>query len=158
MAGLLAQARFIIGALALVIAVVVAAPASAQQTQTPTQLNPTASSVKEDQLLRELNTVDSIRWIRFLYAYPNLVSDELLDTIAECDKVVKYLDCPLQHMHPEVLRKMRRPVMDHVAFAQRVRERIPGVRLRTGLIVGFPGETEEHFQFLKESGIEPGLP
>lgn len=102
-------------------------------------------------LLRRLNNVDGIGWIRFMYAYPNLVSDELLDTIAECDKVVKYLDCPLQHMHPEVLRSMRRPVMDHVAFAQRVRDRIPNVKLRTGIIVGFPGETDEHFEFLMNS-------
>jgi ribosomal protein S12 methylthiotransferase len=103
------------------------------------------------QLLRALNKVDGIQWIRFMYAYPNLVSDALLDTIAECDKLVKYLDCPLQHMHPEILRSMRRPVMDHVQFAERVRERVPEVRLRTGLIVGFPGETEAHFDFLMES-------
>lgn len=102
-------------------------------------------------LLRALNRVDGLQWIRFMYAYPNLVSDELLDTIAECEKVVKYLDCPLQHMHPEVLRRMRRPVMDHVAFTQRVRDRIPNVKLRTGLIVGFPGETEEHFDYLLET-------
>ncbi len=103
------------------------------------------------QLLRELNKVDGIQWIRFMYAYPNLVSDELLDTIAECEKLVKYLDCPLQHMHPEVLKRMRRPVMDHVAFVQRVRDRIPDVKVRTGLIVGFPGETEAHFDYLTES-------
>lgn len=103
------------------------------------------------QLLRALNQVDGLQWIRFMYAYPNLVSDELLDTIAECDKVVKYLDCPLQHMHPEVLRSMRRPVMDHVAFVERVRAKIPDVRIRTGLIVGFPGETEAHFDYLLET-------
>jgi len=103
------------------------------------------------QLLRALNEIDGIGRIRFLYAYPNLVTDELLDTIAECDKVVKYLDCPLQHMHPEVLRRMRRPVMDHVAFAERVRSHVPNVKIRTGLIVGFPGETEEHFEFLMET-------
>jgi ribosomal protein S12 methylthiotransferase len=102
-------------------------------------------------LLRALNDVDGIQWVRFMYAYPNLVSDELLDTIAECDKIVKYLDCPLQHMHPEVLRRMRRPVMDHVAFAERVRTRIPNIKLRTGLIVGFPGETEAHFDYLMET-------
>ncbi len=102
-------------------------------------------------LLRDLNDVDGLQWIRFLYAYPNLVSDELLDTIAECDKVVKYMDCPLQHMHPEVLRLMRRPVMDHVAFVDRVRSRIPNVKIRTGLIVGFPGETEAHFDYLLET-------
>src|SRR5262249_19791513 len=102
-------------------------------------------------LLQALNTVDGIQWIRFMYAYPNLVSDELLDTIAACDKVVNYLDCPLQHMHPEILRRMRRPVMDHVDFVQRVRDRIPNVKVRTGLIVGFPGETDAHFEFLLET-------
>lgn len=102
-------------------------------------------------LLRALNEIEGLQWIRFMYAYPNLVSDELLKAIAECDKVVKYMDCPLQHMHPEVLRRMRRPVMDHVAFAQRVRDAIPNVKLRTGLIVGFPGETEEQFEYLLET-------
>ncbi len=100
-------------------------------------------------LLRKLNTIEKLQRIRFMYAYPNLVSDELLEAIDECDKVVKYLDCPLQHTHPEMLKRMRRPVMDHVAFAQRIREKIPGVKLRTAFIVGFPGETEEHIEHLK---------
>jgi ribosomal protein S12 methylthiotransferase len=102
-------------------------------------------------LLQALNEIDGIQWIRFMYAYPNLVSDELLDTIRDCDKVVKYLDCPLQHSHPEILRRMRRPVMDLEAFAERVRSRIPNVRLRTSFIVGFPGETEEHYEHLKQT-------
>jgi ribosomal protein S12 methylthiotransferase len=103
------------------------------------------------ELLRALNDVEGLQWIRFMYAYPNLVSDELLDTIAACDKVVKYLDCPLQHMHPATLKRMRRPVMDHLDFVKRVRARIPNVKLRTGIIVGFPGETEEEFAFLLET-------
>lgn len=102
-------------------------------------------------LLRALNEIDGIQWIRFLYAYPNLVSDELLDTIRTCEKVVKYLDCPLQHTHPEILKRMRRPVVDTEAFVARVREKVPGIRLRTGFIVGFPGETEEHYQHLKQT-------
>jgi len=102
------------------------------------------------ELLYALNEIEGLSWIRFMYAYPNLVSDELLKAIADCDKVVKYLDCPLQHMHPATLKRMRRPVMDHVAFAERARQMIPGVALRTGLIVGFPGETEEEFQTLLE--------
>jgi ribosomal protein S12 methylthiotransferase len=102
-------------------------------------------------LLRALNAIEGLQWIRFMYAYPNLVTDELLDTIAQCDKVVKYLDCPLQHSHPEVLRRMRRPVMDIAALAQRMRDRIPGVRLRTSFIVGFPGETQEHFEHLRDT-------
>lgn len=103
------------------------------------------------QLLRALNDIEGLQWIRFMYAYPNLVSDELLDTIRDCDKVVKYLDCPLQHTHPEILKRMRRPVMDHVEFAKRARERVPGIKLRTAFIVGFPGETDEHFEHLKAS-------
>ncbi len=103
-------------------------------------------------LLQRLNDeVDGLEWIRFMYAYPNLVSDELLETIDGCDKIVKYLDCPLQHTHPEMLKRMRRPVMDHVAFAQRVRDKVRNVKLRTAFITGFPGETEEHFQHLKRS-------
>ncbi len=100
-------------------------------------------------LLRALNEVEEIEWIRFMYAYPNLVSDELLETINDCDKVVKYLDCPLQHSHPEVLKRMRRPVTDLVEFAARARAKIRNVKLRTSFIVGFPGETEEHYQHLK---------
>ncbi len=100
-------------------------------------------------LLRALNEVEEIEWIRFMYAYPNLVSDELLEAINDCDKVVKYLDCPLQHSHPEVLKRMRRPVTDLVEFAERARRKIKNVKLRTSFIVGFPGETEEHYEHLK---------
>lgn len=102
-------------------------------------------------LLRALNDIPEITWIRFMYAYPNLVSDELLDTINECEKLVKYLDCPLQHSHPEILKRMRRPQTDVVEFAERVRSRIKDVKLRTSFIVGFPGETEEHYEHLKET-------
>lgn len=101
------------------------------------------------ELLRALNDVPEIEWVRFMYAYPNLVSDELLETINDCDKVVKYLDCPLQHSHPEILKRMRRPVTDLVEFAERARAKIKNVKLRTSFIVGFPGETEEHFEHLK---------
>lgn len=101
-------------------------------------------------LLRALNEVEEIEWIRFMYAYPNLVSDELLETINDCDKIVKYLDCPLQHSHPEVLKRMRRPATDLIEFAERARAKIKNVKLRTSFIVGFPGETEEHYEHLKE--------
>jgi ribosomal protein S12 methylthiotransferase len=103
------------------------------------------------ELLHALNEVPEIQWIRFLYAYPNLVSDELLETINGCEKVVKYLDCPLQHSHPEILKRMRRPQTDVVEFAERARAKIKNVKLRTSFIVGFPGETEEHFEHLKET-------
>lgn len=102
-------------------------------------------------LLRALNDIPEINWIRFMYAYPNLVSDELLETINDCEKLVKYLDCPLQHSHPEILKRMRRPQTDVVEFAERARARIRNVKLRTSFIVGFPGETEEHYEHLKET-------
>lgn len=102
-------------------------------------------------LLRALNEIPEVNWIRFMYAYPNLVSDELLETINDCDKLVKYLDCPLQHSHPEILKRMRRPQTDVVEFAERARAKIKNVKLRTSFIVGFPGETEEHYEHLKET-------
>ncbi len=101
------------------------------------------------ELLRALNEIPELQWIRFMYAYPNLVSDELLEAINDCDKVVKYLDCPLQHSHPDMLKRMRRPQTDLVEFAERARAKIKNVKLRTAFIVGFPGETEEHFEHLK---------
>lgn len=103
------------------------------------------------ELLRALNDVPEITWVRFMYAYPNLVSDELLEAINDCDKVVKYLDCPLQHSHPEILKRMRRPQTDLVEFAERARAKIKNVKLRSSFIVGFPGETEEHFEHLRET-------
>jgi len=103
------------------------------------------------ELLRKLNEIEELQWIRFMYAYPNLVSDELLETINDCDKVVKYLDCPLQHSHPEIQKRMRRPQTDLVEFAERARAKIKNVKLRTAFIVGFPGETEEHYEHLKET-------
>jgi ribosomal protein S12 methylthiotransferase len=102
-------------------------------------------------LLRALNDIPEIGWIRFMYAYPNLVSDELLETINDCEKLVKYLDCPLQHSHPEILKRMRRPQTDVVEFAERARAKIKNIKLRTSFIVGFPGETEEHYEHLKET-------
>jgi ribosomal protein S12 methylthiotransferase len=109
------------------------------------------------QLLRALNAVPEITWIRFMYAYPNLVSDELLETIRDCDKVVKYLDCPLQHSHPEVLTRMRRPVTDLIEFAQRARAIVPDIKLRTSFIVGFPGEADEHFAHLRDTIEQVGF-
>jgi len=99
------------------------------------------------ELLRELDQVDGLRWIRLLYCYPNFVTDELLDTIAGLSKVVKYIDMPLQHADDGVLRAMRR---ERSAAAlhkllKRVRERIPEVTLRTSFITGFPGETDQAF-------------
>lgn len=106
------------------------------------------------ELLKELNKIENLSWIRIMYAYPTQMTDELIDAIAKLDKVVKYVDIPLQHSHPRVLESMRRPVMDYRKLVAKIRERIPNVSVRTSLIVGYPGETEEEFedlyQFVKD--------
>jgi len=101
-------------------------------------------------LLRELNQVDGIDWIRLLYLYPTTITDEILDAIAECGKVVKYIDLPLQHASDDVLRRMKRPGSgkNYEKLLARIRERVPGVSLRTTFIVGFPGESDEEFEEL----------
>ncbi len=98
-------------------------------------------------LLRELNTIEGIDWIRLLYLYPTTITDDILDAIAECDKVVKYIDLPLQHAADAVLRRMKRPGTgkQYERLLRRIRERVPGVSLRTTFIVGFPGETDAEF-------------
>lgn len=83
-----------------------------------------------------------------MYAYPTQMTDELIDAIAKLDKVVKYVDIPLQHSHPRVLESMKRPVMDYTKLVDKIRKKIPGVSVRTSLIVGYPGETEEEFEHL----------
>ena len=99
-------------------------------------------------LLEELNKIEGLGWIRVMYAYPTMMSDELLDTIAKLDKVVKYVDIPLQHSHPEMLKMMNRPAFDYRPMIENIRKRIPGVSIRTAFIVGYPGEKEEHFEHL----------
>lgn len=99
-------------------------------------------------LLKELNQIENLSWIRIMYAYPTQMTDELIDAIATLDKVVKYVDIPLQHSHPRVLESMKRPVMDYKKLVEKIRERIPDVSVRTSLIVGYPGETEEEFEHL----------
>lgn len=101
-------------------------------------------------LLEELNKIKDLSWIRVMYAYPSMLSDELMDNIATLDKVVKYVDIPLQHSHPDILAAMRRPVFDYEVLIKNIRTRIPNVAIRTAFIVGYPGETEEHFQHLYE--------
>lgn len=102
------------------------------------------------ELLRELNKIEGLGWIRIMYAYPTQMKDELLDVIAECDKVVKYIDIPLQHSHPEMLKRMNRPAFDYREMIENIRKRIPNVAIRTAFIVGYPGETEEEFEHLYE--------
>lgn len=102
------------------------------------------------ELLRELNKIDGLGWIRIMYAYPTRMKDELLDAIAECEKVVKYIDIPLQHSHPDMLKRMNRPAFDYREMVENIRKRIPNVAIRTAFIVGYPGETEEEFEHLYE--------
>ncbi len=101
-------------------------------------------------LLRELNRVDSINWIRIMYTYPSLIDDELIEVIRDREKVVKSLDMPLQHSDKAILRAMRRPVMDYRALIGKLRTEIPDIALRTAFIVGYPGETEREFEHLFE--------
>jgi ribosomal protein S12 methylthiotransferase len=101
-------------------------------------------------LLRELNAIDGLAWIRLLYLYPTTITDETLDAIAASEKVCRYIDLPLQHGSDAVLRRMRRPAgrASYERLLQRMRDRLPGVTLRTTFIVGFPGETDEEFEEL----------
>lgn len=98
-------------------------------------------------LLRRLNRIDGLGWIRLLYLYPTTIGDDVLDAMAECDKVCRYVDLPLQHASRSVLARMKRPGdgATYEALVQRIRQRVPGVTLRTTFIVGFPGETEQDF-------------
>jgi ribosomal protein S12 methylthiotransferase len=95
-------------------------------------------------LLRELNTVDGLEWIRLLYLSPTTIDDETLAAMAECDKVCNYIDLPLQHASNAVLKRMKRPGtrQSYDTLLTRIRTRVPGVSFRTTFIVGFPGETE----------------
>lgn len=96
------------------------------------------------QLLAALADIPGIRWIRILYAYPSYFTDALVDAIASIDKVVKYIDMPLQHISNTTLLAMNRPPRQHTeALLTRLRARIPGLALRTTFICGFPGEREE---------------
>jgi ribosomal protein S12 methylthiotransferase len=101
-------------------------------------------------LLRRLGRVDGLRWIRVMYAYPSTLTDPILDAMASVDRVVKYVDIPLQHASEPVLRRMKRPTGrgNLMGMVERIRERVPGVAVRTSFIVGFPGETEEDFSRL----------
>jgi ribosomal protein S12 methylthiotransferase len=101
-------------------------------------------------LLRALADIDDLLWIRIMYSYPTQISRELIDTIRSVPKVARYLDMPLQHAHPEVLQRMGRPFRREYAerVIHRLRDAMPDITLRTTFIVGFPGETEEHFETL----------
>lgn len=112
------------------------------------------------ELIRRLAAVDGLEWIRLHYLYPDMIDDELIDTVAAEPKVVKYLDIPIQHINDAVLRLMNRrgTGAEIEALFKKLRERIPGVVIRTSIITGLPGEGEEEFEqlceFLKRARIE----
>ncbi len=103
-------------------------------------------------LLRMLNDVDGAEWVRLMYAYPTVLTDEIIDAIAECPRVCNYIDIPLQHINNHVLKAMHRRVTreETEQLLAKLRERIPDVTIRTTMIVGFPGETEAEFEELVE--------
>jgi ribosomal protein S12 methylthiotransferase len=111
-------------------------------------------------LLEKLAAIEDLRWVRFLYAYPNKITGKLLDTIAALDKICSYLDVPLQHASASVLKRMKRGGGSDLFLRsiEKMRRTIPEVTLRTSFIVGFPGETEQEFeelcQFVREAQFD----
>lgn len=107
---------------------------------------------KLPELLKKLAEIDGIRWIRVLYCYPERITDELLDIMASEEKIVKYLDIPIQHCDGDIIKRMNRwgDEAQLEALFAKIREKVPGIILRTTLITGFPGETQEQFNSLAE--------
>jgi ribosomal protein S12 methylthiotransferase len=131
----------------------------------PDKFNAAAKTLPADAttlctLIRELNALPGDFWIRLLYTHPAHWTDELIQTIAECPKVARYVDMPLQHIHENMLERMRRETSQQyiVDLIAKIRAGIPGIALRTTFIVGFPGETEAYFQtlldFIRETRFE----
>lgn len=113
-----------------------------------------------DSLITEVSSIPGIEWIRILYCYPDKITDSLIDVIANNDKVVKYIDMPIQHISDPVLKRMNRRSDEKQIreVISKLREKVPGIVLRTSLIVGFPGETKDDFnllhEFVKEGNFE----
>ena len=103
-------------------------------------------------LLQEISKIKEIKWIHFLYSYPEGITDELIETVASNKKISKYFDIPIQHISDNVLKRMNRKTSKKqiTELLEKIRSKIPDVTLRTSLIVGFPGETEEEFEELKQ--------
>jgi len=103
-------------------------------------------------LLDALAQIEGLRWLRFLYAYPNRITGKLLETIAKHDNICKYLDVPLQHASPDVLKRMKRGAGADIFLktVEKVRAAVPGIALRTSFIVGFPGESSSDFEVLEK--------
>lgn len=105
------------------------------------------------ELLKRICRIEKIKWVRFLYAYPESITDELIDVVKEEDKICKYFDIPIQHFSDVILKRMNRKTngSDIIGIVNKIRYAIPEVILRTSIIVGFPGETEEDFEILKKA-------
>lgn len=110
-------------------------------------------------LLRELNQIEGLKWIRLLYFYPNRLTDEVIEAMASLEKVLPYIDIPLQHVHPDTLRRMKRPWDGerYLRLFEKLRTAMPEIAIRTTFIVGFPGETEPEFQALLDFTREARL-
>ena len=104
------------------------------------------------ELLQEISKIKEIKWIHFLYSYPEGITDELIETVASNKKISKYFDIPIQHISDNVLKRMNRKTNKKqiTELLEKIRSKIPDVTLRTSLIVGFPGETKEEFEELKQ--------
>jgi ribosomal protein S12 methylthiotransferase len=140
-------------------------PNHSRAISSPEKFSAAAKSLSADAttictLLRELNSLKGDFWIRLLYTHPAHWTDELIQTIAECKKVARYVDIPLQHIHENMLERMRRETSQQyiVDLIKKIRAGIPGIALRTTFIVGFPGETEASFEtlldFIRETKFE----
>jgi len=132
-------------------------PNASRAISSPERFSATAKSLAAgattlSSLLRELNDLPGNFWVRLLYTHPAHWTDELIQTMADCPKVARYVDMPLQHIHDNMLERMRRETSRQyiVDLIARIRAGIPGIALRTTFIVGFPGETEEYFASLME--------
>ena len=140
-------------------------PSHSRAISSPEKFSAAAKSLSADAttictLLRELNALKGDFWIRLLYTHPAHWTDELISTIAGCPKVARYVDIPLQHIHENMLERMRRETSQQyiVALLRNIRAGVPGIALRTTFIVGFPGETEASFNtlldFIRETKFE----
>ena len=140
-------------------------PNHSRAISSPEKFNAATKSLSSDAttictLLRELNSLKGDFWIRLLYTHPAHWTDELIQTIAECKKVARYIDIPLQHIHENMLERMRRETSQQyiIDLIKKIRAGISGITLRTTFIVGFPGETEASFNtlldFIRETKFE----
>jgi len=140
-------------------------PNHSRAISSPEKFSAAAKSLSTDAttictLLRELNALKGDFWVRLLYTHPAHWTDELISTIADCPKVARYVDIPLQHIHGNMLERMRRETSQQyiVDLIRKIRAGVPGIALRTTFIVGFPGETEASFEtlldFIRETKFE----